>query len=176
MRNILLVLCFAFLMPIAMHAQKSVNHFFNKYYGEEDVISVELNGLMLKLVANIADDETEGAKEILSSINHLKVLVLEDNHPVSNKEVRTLMTNVQDDGFEELMTVKDGDTRINFLIKEKNDIVTGLLILVKDGDSFVLLNLKGKIKFSDLQKLDFEVEGGNHFKKIPKNKMDVPRA
>ncbi len=175
MKNILIILLFAVLTPIATQAQSSVNKFFNKHSGHEGAISVDIGGLLIKMVAKVAADEHE-TTEILSDINRLKVLVLEDQSPITNKEMSGFVDKLHQDKFEELMTIRTGEMNVNFFIKEKKDMITNVLILVKEADNFIMLNLKGKIKFSDLQKLDFDVQGSEHFKKIPKKKEDVPRA
>lgn len=175
MKNILIILLFTALTPIATQAQSSVNKFFYEHSNHEGAISVDVGGLLIKMVARIAAEEHEATK-ILADINRLQVLVLEDENPITNKEMRGFISKLQKDKFEELMTVREGDTNINFFIKEKKDMITSVLILVKEADNFIMLNLRGKIKFSDLQKLDFDVEGSEHFKKIPKKKEDVPRA
>jgi 23S rRNA pseudoU1915 N3-methylase RlmH len=175
MKNILIILLFAVLTPMTAPAQSSVNKFFSKHSSHEGAISVDVGGLLVKMVAKIAATEHEAAK-ILADINRLQVLVLEDGNPISSKEISSFVSNLQNDNFEELMTVREGETRVNFFIREEKDRITNVVILVSEADTFVLLNLKGKIKFSDLQKLDFDVKGSEHFKKIPKNKADVPKA
>lgn len=175
MKNILIILLFAVLTPIATQAQSSVNKFFYKHSSHEGAVSVDVGGLLIKMVAKIAGDEHEATK-ILADINRLQVLVLEDQSPITGKEMRGFVTKLHKDKFEELMTVREGDTNVNFFIKEKKDMITNVLVLVKESDNFIMLNLRGKIKFSDLQKLDFDVEGSEHFKKIPQKKEDVPRA
>ena len=175
MKNILVILLFAILTPMTINAQTSVNRFFNKHSASKNAISVDISGILIKVAAKIAAEEHEAA-EILASINRLQVLVLEDENPVSASEFQSFTTKLRKDDFEDLMTVREGKTRVNFFIREKNDKIQNILILVSEEDNFVMLNLKGKIKFSDLNKLNFDVEGSEHFKKIPKYKKDVPRA
>lgn len=175
MKNIIIILLFAILTPMTMSAQTSVNKFFNKHSGSKNAIAVDISGVLIKVAAKIAAEEHEAAK-ILASINRLQVLVLEDENPVSADEMFNFTKKLRNDDFEDLMMVREGKTRVNFFIREKNDKIMNLLILVSEEDNFVMLNLKGKIKFSDLNKLNFDVEGSEHFKKIPKYKKDVPRA
>ena len=160
---------------MTIQAQTSVNRFFTKHSASDNAISVDISGLLIKVAAKIAAEEHEAAK-ILASINRLQVLVLEDENPVSADEMYDFTKKLRKDDFEDLMTIREGKTRVNFLIREKNDKILNLLILVSEEDNFVMLNLKGKIKFSDLNKLNFDVEGSEHLKKIPKYKKDVPRA
>lgn len=174
MKNTIIVLLLAFVLPLTSSAQRSINHFIDKYYDKENVTTVELSGFVLKMAAKFVDED-EG-KEIIASISRLQVLVMEGQNHVTKKDLNIFKTKIRKDNFEELMSVRSGSTSIDFFIKEENGVIKNILLLVSDKEEFVLLNLRGKLKFEDIQKLDFDVNGAEHFKKIPKRKTDVPRA
>ena len=173
MKNIIIVLLFAFLLPLTSSAQRSVNRFIDKYYDKENVTTVELSGFVLKMAAKFIDDD-EG-KEILASISRLQVLAMEGQNHVTKKDLNTFKTKIKKDKFEELMTVRTKGTSVDFYVKEEKGDIKNILLLVSGKEEFVMLNLRGKLKFDDIKKLDFDVEGAEHFKKVPKWK-DVPRA
>jgi hypothetical protein len=173
MKNIIIVLLLAFILPLTSSAQRSVNRFIDKYYDKENVTTVELSGFVLKMAAKFVDDD-EG-KQILASISRLQVLAMDGKNHVTKKDLNALKAKVKKDKFEELMTIKTKGTSVDFFIKEENGVIKNILLLVSGKEEFVMLNLRGKLKFDDIQKLDFDVDGAEHFKKIPKWK-DVPRA
>ena len=174
MKNIITVLLIAFLLPLTTNAQRSVNRFIDKYYNKENVTTVELSGFLLKVAAKFVDED-EG-KDIIASINRLQVMVMDGTNHVTKDALKNFKSKVVKDDFEELMVIRDGSTTVDFYIKEENGVIKNILLLVNDDEEFVMLNLKGKLKFEDLQKLDFDVDGADHFKKLPKKKKDVPRA
>ncbi len=174
MKNTILILLLTLIIPLSSNAQRSVNRFIDKYYAKDNVTTIELSGPLLKMAARFADEK--GGTKILSTISRLQVMVIDGENHVKNSDLNRFKEKAVKDGFEQLMYVRSGDTQVDFYIREKKDAITNVLVIVKESDNFILLNLKGKLKFEDLRKLDFDVDGGDQFKKLPKSKKDVPRA
>ncbi len=160
--------------PFLSNAQtESITNFWNKYNDHENATEINITGGFMKFIASFSDDEEA---DIAKKITALRVLVMDDGNIVAPTDFKKLVKDVKRDAFEELMTVRDGSTTVDFMIREKGDAITDVLILVNDEEDFVLLSLECMLKFSDLNKLDIEVEGGDFFKKIPEKKKDIPRA
>jgi len=174
MKNTILIILLTLILPMTTQAQRSVNRFIDKYYAKDDVTTIELSGPLLKMAARFADKK--GGVKILSTISRLQVMVMDGQNHVDNADLKKFKARVVKDNFEQLMYVRNGSTQVDFYVKEKKGAISNILVIVKEADNFILLNLKGKLKFEDLQKLDFDVKGGDQFKKIPKKKKDVPRA
>jgi len=159
---------FAFAQP------KAIAQFYEKYTQHEDVTDVKLQGWLLEIASNFADDEQ--AKKILSKITYLRVLVMEEGNLVSPEEYKSLLKDIRQSSFEELFKIREGQQDIGFYIREKGDSITDVLLLVNGDDEFVLLSLEGLLKFSDLNDLHIDIDGAEHFKKLPEKKGEVPRA
>ena len=175
MRTILLAFAMLAIIPnIAFSQSNTVKAFYEKYKTHENVTDVKLKGWVLKLASSFSDDET--AERILKKITQLRVLVMEEGNLVSSKEYSRLISSLKKDKFEELMLIKEKSADIQFMIREKGNHISDLLLIVNDDDSFVLLSLEGMLDFRDLHEINIEIEGGDQFKKIPKDKKAVPRA
>lgn len=159
---------FAFAQP------KAIAQFYEKYTQHEDVTDVKLQGWLLEIASNFAGDEQ--AKKILSKITYLRVLVMEEGNLVSPEEYKSLLKDIRQSSFEELFKIREGQQDIGFYIREKGDSITDVLLLVNGDDEFVLLSLEGLLKFSDLNDLHIDIDGAEHFKKLPEKKGEVPRA
>ncbi len=153
---------------------KAIEQFYDHYKQYENATDVKLQGWLLEIASNFADDEQ--AKKLLEKITYLRVLVMEEGNLVSPQEYRRLIKNIHQSSFEELFKVREGRQDIGFYIREKGDTITDVLLLVNGADEFVLLSLEGLLKFSDLNDLNIDVDGAEHFEKLPENKKDVPRA
>ena len=74
--------------------------------------------------------------------------------------------------YEELMTVKDGDSNVSFLIKDSDggNIVNELLLLVGGQEDFVLMSFSGKIPLDKVSKLakSINIDGAEHLDKLNK--------
>jgi hypothetical protein len=174
MKNIIAFIALTVFPCLLFSQTKAINKFYNKYKKLENVTDIKLQGWVLKLASNFADEEE--AEQMLKKITHLRVLVMEDGNLVSKQEYRQLKNDVKKNSFEELFKIKEGLTEIEFMIREDKESITDVLVLVNGDDEFVLLSLEGKLKFSDLNNLNLEIEGADHFKKIPEDKADIPRA
>jgi hypothetical protein len=174
MKNVLASVLFLFIgcMSYAQHA--SIDQFYDKYKDLENVSTVNLQGWLLNLVASAEEDEE--MESLSAKITDLRLLVMEESNMVSKKEYRQLKRNVLRDRYEELIQIREGGDVIDFMLREKGDHITDVLILVNSNDKFVLLNIAGQLRFSDLNDLDIQVEGGDLLQKLPDNRKDVPRA
>lgn len=174
MKNFLFVILVG-LMPLFSTAQNpNVKAFYDKYMGQENVTNVNLQGWVLQMAAKFSDDEN--GEKLLQKITKLRVMVMEERNLVSKNDYQSLVKSIHKDRFEKLMEIRDGAEKIDFFIQEDGDEISNLLMLINGDDEFILVSLEGNLKFSDLQDLNFEINGGDQFKKIPKKKKDVPRA
>jgi len=174
MRFQIILFVFA-LCPLFLFGQsKSVKQFYNKYANYENVSDVTLQGWVLKMASNFADDET--AERMLEKITKLRVLTMANGNLVQPADYRKLMREVRSDNFEDLIEIQSGTEKINMLIREDGETITDVVLFVNDADNFLLLSLEGALRFEDLQNINIDVDGSEHFKKIPKKRSELPRA
>lgn len=175
MRKILLMAMLLGVAGLSFAQTKAVQSFYNKYKDMDGVENVRLQGWLIKLASSFADDDPD-AKRLLKKITQLRILTMDQGNLVSQQEYNNLVKNIKQDHFEDLFLIKDNGQNVQFLIREKGDTITDVIMLVSGGDEFVLLSLEGVLKFSDLNDLNIEVDGSDHFKKLPEDKKDIPRA
>ena len=84
-----------------------------------------------------------------------------------------MVKGIEKESFEEILRIREGTDNIRALVKSDGDKISNVLLFVEGPDEFVLLSLEGNLNFSDLNDLQFDVEGGDAFEKIPEEK---PRA
>jgi hypothetical protein len=174
MKHILLIFALA-LCPLLLAAQAApILQFYDKYKELDKVTDLKLQGWVLEMASIFS--EGDDSKNLLRKISRLRVLLMEEGNLVSPGEYRQLMKDVKKASFETLMKIKEGDEQIDLLIREQGDTITDVLLIVSGLDNFVLLSLEGALKFSDLNDLNIEVEGAEHFKKLPEKKADIPQA
>ena len=101
---------------------------------------------------------------------------MEEGNLVSASEYKNLLKDIRQSSFEELLKIREGQQDIGFYIREKGDTITDVLLLVNGESQFVLLSLEGLLKFSDLNDLHIDIDGAEHFERLPEKKGDVPRA
>lgn len=172
MKKILLIASALFLTMSALFAQtESVKSFYERYTNQEKVSDYTINGWLLK-VASEYSDNTDASK-VLEKITQLRVLVMDDGNPISSHEYKDFLKVLRKDDFEELIKIKDEDVDVDFFIREEDQHITNVLMLVNEKDGFVLISLEGLLKMEDLKNINLDIEGGEHFETMGKK---IPRA
>lgn len=170
MRNCILLFVAAMATSYTF-AQSNLDQFFNQYSDYENVNKVSLEGGLLKLVGN---SSKEG--EFLSKLNKLTAIWIEDYNPISKKEVNYLLKSLRKDRYERLITARSGTSNVKFMIQENGRYISSVILLIDDIDNFLLINLSGNLDYEDLSKMDIDINGMEHFKKLPKKRPTPKRA
>lgn len=170
MKNLILVLTMLALPFLAASQTECIENFYDKYVDNEKISDLSLNGWILSLASKMSDEE---GTEILEKITKLRIMIAEEKNIVTKPDIKKLMRDVRKNEFEDLMTIRDEGSRVNFMIREEGDNITNVLVIIHGDDDFILLSLEGNLNFDDLKELNFDVEGGDVFKNLPKKN---PRA
>ncbi len=164
MKNLIILLFLAIAIP-SFGQSDAVKNFYAKYKNTENIVNVNIQGWILKMVATFSDED-DMPKDLIRKISHLRVLVFEDGNPISKKEYKNLLSDVKNDKFETLLTVRDGKDNVHLLVREEREIITDAIVLVRSDNEFVLVSLEGAFSLNDLKNLDLDIEGTDHFEKI----------
>jgi uncharacterized protein YjiK len=155
MKNLILLLLLA--APLALLAQnKNIESFYNKYMNQQNVTNINLEGWILNMASEYIDEDSGEA--FLKDVSKLRIMVMEDGNLVKPDEYNGLISSLRSDNFEELMTVRDGETKVNLYAQQKDGIISNAVMMVNEPDEFVLLSLEGAIKLEDLQNLNFSID------------------
>lgn len=168
MRNVLLYSLLIFLPAMAAGQSRYITKFYDHYKSQEEVTNLNLHGFVVRLAGNFVDDQD--AKKVLRKVSHLRLLLMEDANLVHPQEYTSLVKGIKSDRFEELMIIREGSQRIEFFLRESGDTITDVLMLLRGEDEFLLLSLEGAFNFSDLNDLRIDINGGEHFSKLPDRK------
>lgn len=117
---------------------------YQKYKGEEGVVSIWLPGIAMKFAASVADLEYE-EDAFLRSIRSLRVLTIEDNelYPDVNF-VREANIYSPSNGYHVLVQITSDGEDVMILGKEKRGKLKDMLILVGGKDN-VMVHIKGRM-------------------------------
>ncbi|MBK8492379.1 MAG: DUF4252 domain-containing protein [Saprospirales bacterium] len=146
------------LLPLLLPAQTvSINEFYRKYKNvEEENVHVTLPGWVVKLGVGIAktqvdDQEEKEAINLAKKIRKLRVLTFEEANPVAQKDLDRLMKGVRKENFEDLIMVKEENTKVHLMMREKKEQVKNLLILVSEEDTFTMVSMKTKLRYDQIE-------------------------
>jgi hypothetical protein len=112
------------------------------------VINLSFGRTLLRFAARQMDDEPE-TRELLRSLDGVRIRIYEiDGDPgrVAQGIIR-MSGHLQEDGWEPVLLVGDQEEEIHMLMRMNNDHISGLTVLVSDGESeAVIFNLMGEIR------------------------------
>jgi len=161
-------------MAVAAQAQgDAVTKFFNKYQNDESFSNVTISSKMFSLFTNMEVDKPED-KEVLNAISKLKGLRILGKENTSDaralyKEAFALIPKTE---FEELMSVRDKDKDMKFLIKENGGKISELVMIMGGMDDFMVLSLFGEIDLKQVSKIGskMNIDGLDQLKRMDKDK------
>ncbi|AXG71746.1 hypothetical protein KORDIASMS9_04003 [Kordia sp. SMS9] len=175
-----IVLVMLLALPVLTFGQ----NIFEKYADNDNVTYVSIKPRMFKMLADMGiDADDPEAKEFLAMVNSMKSLqVLATEDKGISAELKTWVGK-RSSKLEELMQVRDGDTRVKFYVKEGKSpthvkellmYITGLedKIQMKDRKiNTVVVSLLGDIDLTQVSKLtsQMNIPGGEHLKNVKKN-------
>ncbi|MDW3648007.1 MAG: DUF4252 domain-containing protein [Bacteroidia bacterium] len=141
-------------LPIFMSAQsRSIEKFFEAHKDNDDYTLIEISGNLFNMTKN----KDKANKKI--RIDGFQLLSApKGSSGISLSEVRGFANQIKNENFEDLITVRDSDTRFNFMVQESNGIISELVMIADEDDSITIMSLRGKIPTEELDNLYDEVE------------------
>ncbi len=150
--------------------EDAISKYFSKYMDDESFTVVYLSPKLFQLLGKLQIDEleekeAEAIMEVVKDLKSLRVLTTEENAEQRYKEaVNTINTK----DYEILLTVRDDDENVQFLVKDQGNTIDELLLLVGGQDEFVMVSFVGKIDLNKISKLaqKLDVDGVEHLDKL----------
>ena len=169
----LFVISILLLCTLAASAQNdAISKFFSKYENDDSFTQVVVTARMFGLFANLdaEDPEDQEVIDAVSKVKGLKILT-KDNISNGKEMYADAFKMIDSKEYEELMTVKDRENDMKFLIKEKEGTISELLMVLGGEHEFLILSLVGDIDLKQISKLSksMDIEGFENLEKLDKN-------
>jgi hypothetical protein len=131
----------------------------------DNVLTLSIGPALLRFAASHVDDEPE-VKGLLKGLDGIRIRIYEIDGDAGRVAGRmsAMSGRLQDDGWEPVLSIKEGDEATYMLLRLVDGRVCGMTVLVSDGDSeAVVINLMGDIRpeqFGDVMlALDVDTPG-----------------
>ena len=173
MKKILTLSLLMAISALAFGQEDAISKFFGKYQDNEDFTHVTITSRMFGLFANL-DAEDQEDKELLDAVSKVKGLKILAKDDIEQEEADRLYKEafelIPSKDYDELMSVRDKDNDMKFLIQEKDGIITELLMVMHGEGEFFLLSLIGDIDLKQISRLSqsMNIDGFEHLKAIDK--------
>jgi hypothetical protein len=152
------------IIAINLWSQSPADKIFDKYSGAEGFTTVYITKYMFDLFKDMenenADDEMQ---EAISRLNSIKILATDDD-PETKTSINLydeVMKNLPEAEYKEMMVIKEKDENVRFLVREKDNKVAELLLLVGSPDESVMISIQGDIDMKNISKItkSLNIEG-----------------
>ena len=147
MKSILLTLLMFISICNTTFGQNNYTKFYNKYEHTKGVESFEISPFFLRFLLTKDDADI---KMVLNKINKISFFISDSTTPEIKNE---LIKNLPKPIYQDLIEIKDGNSKVLFKIKTSEKKITELLMVVSDNKSLVVMCLKGKFSIKDAKSL-----------------------
>jgi hypothetical protein len=126
------------------------NKVFEKYADMDNVTSVYISKAMFQMMPTI-ENVGINLMNMKGKIESLQLVSTEKKEMITQmkREFSQLVTT----RHEELMRVRDGNTRVNFYSDIKNNSISELIMLVEAEENFTAIMLSGNFTLKDIQEI-----------------------
>jgi len=153
-------------LTVTLMGQRSpVDDLFEKYNGREGFTSVYISSKMFSLLSRI-DSEDQEFQNLVNRIKGIRILTIDSAKNVSGINLSSeLLKKLNTSGYEELMTVKEENEEVRFMIREIGGKIAELVMITGgEGSSVVsisgdldlktIADLSGKMGIEELENLE----------------------
>ena len=121
---------------------------FEKYADMDNVTSVFISKKMFEMMPNIESGGLD-LMNLKGKINNLQILTSEKRE--IRDQMRKEFSGLIGKSHEELMSVKDNNTKATFYIEQKGDQINEMIMLADTESEYVIIRLTGKFTLQDIQ-------------------------
>ena len=146
----------------AFSQRNPVDKLFEKYGGKDGFTTVLISSKMFSMFSDMeaGDDDIN---KMIKNIESIKILTTDDESLLDPgiNFYKEIMNELSLDEYEELMVVKEKDQDIKFLVKEKEDVIVELLLVIGGKGNNALISIRGIIDLRSISKLSksMNIEG-----------------
>lgn len=167
---LLLVAVFASLHLFAQQTSV-IDRFFQKYENDRNFTLVSITPKMFSMFSklDVNDPDAKSMMKVVQKLKGLRILAKEDTKdgPRLYKEAAAFLNA----DFEELMTVRDKDSDLKFLVKENSrGNINELIMLVGSSSEFLAMSLVGDIDLNEISQIasSVNIQGMDKLKNLKK--------
>ncbi|HUX59058.1 MAG TPA: DUF4252 domain-containing protein [Bacteroidales bacterium] len=153
MKKLLLSITALCLTLIIQAQSNPVDELFNKYSEREGFTVVSMSGRMFSMFSEM-DSDNKDADNVISRLKSIRILSVEDS--LLNKNLNfysELGKKLDFSVYEELMVVKEGRDITKFLIKQKGNLISELLVITGGPGGNSLISIRGDFNLKNISDL-----------------------
>jgi hypothetical protein len=131
----------------------AIDEMFDRYSEKEGFTTIYISSKLLGLFAP-KDDKSGDKNNIVSRLKSIRILSVDDS--LLNNSVnfyKELSKKLDFSTYEELMVVRQGNDITKFLIQQKGDVISELLVITGGPGDNTLISIKGDLDLKTISGL-----------------------
>lgn len=145
-------------LTIIINAQRSpADELFDKYSERDGFTIVSISGKMFSMFSE-NDKSDRDEDKVINKLKSIRILSVEDS--TLNESInfyKEIDKKLDQSRYEELMVVKEGPDITKFLIYQKGDIITELLVITGGPGGNSIISIIGEMNLKSLSDLSKDV-------------------
>lgn len=170
MKYIIFLLLSVFTLNVQAQVD-AIDTYFQQYLEDDDFTVVYISPKMFSLISKLdlkdVDNDPE-AKIIMETIKDIKGLRVLTTDVKPMERYKEAMQKINTNEYEVLVTVRDKGENVRIWVKEKDSVISELLLIVGALDEFVMLSFVGDIDLDKISRLanNIDIKGAEHLEKV----------
>lgn len=132
-------------------AAQSVDDLYKEFKGKENVEYIEVPKVMMSMASSFVKKDDGG--DFIKRIDHVRILNIENDSQLCNTFAQKAM-NLKRDGYETMVNSNEDNEKTLILVKTKKENITEMVVLDIEPNECSLIQIKGKLRPSDIEKLN----------------------
>ena len=155
-KKLLVVLGLLLVGAVSQAQDDAIGKFFGKYVEDSRFSVVSVSPKMFRLLSKVSWDTIPvDIRQTVSKLQSLRIISTETTPYVFYKEA---LAKIDMKEYEELITVRDKNDNIRFVVKESGGIIHELLMMAVDKDGFTMMSFVGDIDLDKLARLSASMD------------------
>ncbi|MDD4748015.1 MAG: DUF4252 domain-containing protein [Salinivirgaceae bacterium] len=139
MKKIALAMLLMITSSMLIGQKITLNQLFDKYSGQDGYTTISISKQMFSIFAAMSPSDSQ-TDDVIKGLSGIRILVEEKK--IANSEFVNDLKLLQTSNYKEMMSIKEKDTDLKFLIKMSGLTVSELLMVII-GDENVLICIEG---------------------------------
>ena len=169
-KSLIALLFLGLVYPFQASAQtKSINKFIQKHKSLDGAQKIGIPGWLIDVGAGIGrlaveSEEEKALLKMAKKINKIKILSVATEEEIKKKDLNKLYKGLEKEAFEKMISVRDGESRFNMMVREKRGLLKNFILVAHDEGEFALISIKTSLSMEMLNALirklsdDFDIE------------------
>lgn len=159
MKKIVFLLAFT-LSSASLWAQGSFDKFFAKYADADGFTVINITPKMFSMFSKVDVNDPDGQKvmQVAKKLTGLRIITAEDADAATSKKLYREAASYLTKDFQELMSIKNEDTDLKFMVRENAKGNIAELVMLVGGDEFVAITVNGDFSLADLSGISDNVK------------------